>query len=75
MKEILEHIVKSLVRDTDSVVINEEVNDKLVRYVVSVAKEDYGRIIGHGGKIANSIRNIMGAIATIKEVKVIVDIK
>ncbi len=75
MKKVLEHIVKSLVINKDSVVINEEVNDRLVRYEVSVNKDDYGRIIGHEGKIAKSIRLIMGAIATIKDVKVIVDIR
>lgn len=75
MKEVLEHIVKNLVMNKDSVVINEEVNDRLVRYQVTVDKDDFGRIIGHEGKIAKSIRLIMGAIATIKDVKVIVDIR
>lgn len=75
MKEILEHIVKSLVTNKNNVVVTEDVNDKIIHYNVSVDKSDFGKVIGHEGKIAKSIRVIMGAIATINDVKVIVDIR
>ena len=42
---------------------------------MQVDKDDFGKVIGHEGKIAKSIRAIMGAIATVKEVKVVVDIR
>lgn len=74
MKQILEHLVKSLVVAKDSVEIKEDIKDRFVHYHVNVDKADYGKIIGHGGKIAKSIRSIMGAIATIKDVKVVIDI-
>lgn len=74
MKEVLEHLVKALVVNEEAVEITETINDKFVRYHVNVDKSDFGKIIGHGGKIAKSIRSIMGAIATIKDVKVVVDI-
>lgn len=74
MKDVLEHIVKSLVSNKDSVKIDETIEDKLVKYHIDVDKEDFGKVIGHQGKIASSIRSIMGAIATIKDVKVIIDI-
>ena len=75
MKQTLEHIVKSLVTNKDQVVITEDVKDKIVHYQVSVDKTDFGKVIGHEGKIAKSIRVIMGAVATIHDVKVIVDIR
>lgn len=75
MKEVLEHIIKSLVNNKENVVVTEEAKDKLVHYHVTVDKEDFGRVIGHEGKIAKSIRTIMGAIATIYNVKVVIDIR
>lgn len=75
MKETLEYIVRSLVTKKDNVVIKEEKDGNFVRYTVQVDKDDFGKVIGHEGKIAKSIRAIMGAIATLKEVKVVVDIR
>lgn len=75
MKETLEYIVRSLVNKKDSVVIKEEKDGNFIRYTVQVDKDDFGKVIGHEGKIAKSIRAIMGAIATLKEVKVVIDIR
>ena len=75
MKEILEYIVKELVNKKDQVNIKEEKDGNFIRYTVQVDKDDFGKVIGHEGKIAKSIRTIMGAIATIKDVKVVVDIR
>ena len=75
MKDILEYIVKELVNKKDKVSITEEKDGNFIRYTVEVDKEDFGKVIGHEGKIAKSIRSIMGAIATMKEVKVVIDIR
>lgn len=75
MKDTLEYIVKSLVAKKEAVNIKEEKEGNFVRYIVQVDKDDFGKVIGHEGKIAKSIRIIMGAIATIQEVKVVVDIR
>lgn len=75
MKNTLEYIVKALVVKKDAVNINEAVDGNFIRYTVSVDKDDFGKVIGKEGKIAKSIRSIMGAIATIKDVKVVIDIK
>ena len=64
MKEILETIIKSLVTDLDAVSINEVNGEKNVIFEVKVAQSDMGKIIGKEGKIANSIRTIMKAMAT-----------
>ena len=75
MKDILEYIIRELVVKKDAVNINEEKDGNFIRYTVQVDKDDFGKVIGHEGKIAKSIRSIMGAIATLKEVKVVVDIR
>ena len=75
MKEILEYIVKELVVNKDKVSIKEDKDGNFIRYTVQVDKDDFGKVIGHEGKIAKSIRAIMGAIATLREVKVVVDIR
>lgn len=75
MKNTLEYIVKALVVKKDAVNINEAVDGNFIRYTVSVDKDDFGKVIGKEGKIAKSIRSIMGAIATIRDVKVVIDIK
>ena len=64
MKEIVEYIVKCLVKDKDSVQVREaEENDELVLYV-SVAEDDMGRVIGRKGKIASSIRAILKSVSS-----------
>ncbi|MBO6134223.1 MAG: KH domain-containing protein [Lachnospiraceae bacterium] len=75
MKDILEYIVKTLVRNKDKVSITEEKDGNFIRYIVEVDRDDFGKVIGHEGKIAKDIRTIMGAIATMKEVKVVIDIR
>ena len=75
MKEILEYIVKELVVNKEKVSIKEDKDGNFIRYTVQVDKDDFGKVIGHEGKIAKSIRAIMGAIATLREVKVVVDIR
>ena len=75
MKEILEYIVKELVANKNEVNIKEDKDGNFIRYTVQVNKDDFGKVIGHEGKIAKSIRTVMGAIATVKDVKVVVDIR
>lgn len=75
MKDTLEYIVKQLVSKKDEVNIKEERDGNFIRLIVQVDKDDFGKIIGHEGKIAKSIRQILGAIATLKNLKVVVDIR
>ncbi len=72
--DLTKFIVTNLVKNTDEVevTINGE-KDKVIN--VKVAEEDIGSVIGRGGKIANSIRNVVQASAYINNLgKVIVNI-
>ena len=73
MKEVLEIIIKNLVDDQDSVEIKEVEGEKNIIFEVKVAEEDVGKIIGRQGKIAQSIRTVMKAVANRKDKKVIVE--
>ena len=72
MKDIVEYIVKSLVKEKDQVSLREsEENGETVIYV-SVAEDDIGRVIGRKGKIASSIRAIIKSISSRQNKKVYV---
>ena len=73
MKESLESIIFSLVEDQSSVSIKEIVDGNNVKSEVSVADKDMGRVIGKKGKIAQSIRTVMKAIAAKEDKKVVVE--
>ena len=62
MKDLIEYIAKSLVEHSDEVQIRESGSNR-VRIELSVAKDDMGRVIGKGGKVANSIRTLLRVAA------------
>lgn len=68
MKDILEYMVKNLVDDPESVSVTEEEVDGVVTLTITPAKEDMGKLIGKGGKIIRSLRNLM-KIPAMKESK------
>ena len=73
MKEVLETIIKDLVDDQDAVEVKEVEGEKNIIFEVKVAEEDFGKIIGRQGKIAQSIRTVMKAVANRKDKKVTVE--
>lgn len=73
MKNILETIIKNLVEKPDEISINEIVGEKTIVYKVNVAEEDMGKVIGKNGKIAQSVRSIMKAIASKQQKRVSVE--
>jgi len=74
MTELLEFLVKSLVEDPESVVVEELEEEGDLVYEISVADDDLGRVIGKGGRVANAIRTIAKAAAVRIDRRVIVDI-
>ncbi|MBC7766082.1 MAG: KH domain-containing protein [Hyphomonadaceae bacterium] len=75
MKELLEYIAKSLVNETDAVMVTEiSRGEDALLLELRVAPEDMGKVIGKQGKIAKAIRTVVKASATIEKKKVTVDI-
>ena len=73
MKEILETIVKNLVDNQEEIDIKEVEGEKTIIFEVKVAEEDMGKIIGRQGKIAQSIRTVMKAVANKNDKKITVE--
>jgi predicted RNA-binding protein YlqC (UPF0109 family) len=59
MKKTLLDIVYAIVDNKEVVEIQEEETEGVLNYVIKVAPEDMGKIIGKGGKVIKSIRNVM----------------
>ena len=63
MKDLIEYIAKSLVDHPDEVRVRQSGGGSRVRIELSVSKDDMGRVIGKGGKVANSIRTLLRVAA------------
>lgn len=66
MKNLLEFILIHLVNHPEDIVVDEELQDKQATYRIHAHPEDVGRIIGKGGSVIHSLRNIC-KIRAIKE--------
>ena len=75
MEELLEYLARSLVDRPDEVSVESfEEDDGTVVLELSVAEDDYGRIIGRGGRTANALRTVVKAAAVRDHKRVLVDI-
>lgn len=65
MKDLIEHIAKSLVEKPEEITVSEEVaEDGSVLVQLAAAQEDMGRIIGKQGRNAKAMRTLLNAKAT-----------
>ncbi len=76
MVELTEYLVKSLVKDPDTVSVKQfDDGEDIVTIQVLVNKNDMGAVIGKGGVVANAIRTIVQASSYMNhEAKVKIDI-
>ena len=74
MKELVEFIASQLVDDKSQVVVKKIDEGGRVVVNLQVSKEDMGRVIGKGGRVANSIRILLRVAAAREGKKVSLDI-
>lgn len=75
MEELLAYLARSIVDEPDAVKVEEfEEDDGTVVLELSVAENDYGKVIGRGGRTARALRNVMKAAAVREECRVVVEI-
>jgi predicted RNA-binding protein YlqC (UPF0109 family) len=75
MKELLEYLARGLVERPDEVQVRQtEEEDGSVVLELSVADDDYGTVIGRGGRTAQALRTVVKAAATKSGRRVFVDI-
>lgn len=64
MKELVEHMAKSLVNNPESALVTETEHDGEIELVLKVAPEDMGKVIGKQGRIAKAMRTVLKAAAS-----------
>jgi uncharacterized protein len=75
MKELLEYLARGLVEHPDQVRVNEvQEDDDSVVLELSVAEDDYGNVIGRGGRTAAALRTVVKTAAVKSKRRVFVDI-
>jgi predicted RNA-binding protein YlqC (UPF0109 family) len=75
VKELLEYLARGLVERPDDVRVREtEEDDGSLVLELSVAEDDYGNVIGRGGRTAQALRTVVKAAATKSGRRVFVDI-
>jgi predicted RNA-binding protein YlqC (UPF0109 family) len=75
MKELLEYLARALVDDPDAVEVEQfEEEDGTVVLELAVGDDDYGKVIGRGGRTAQALRVMVKAAAVKENRRVLVDI-
>jgi uncharacterized protein len=74
MSELLAYLARELVDDPDAVSVETEERDDGLVYVLHVAPDDLGKVIGRGGRIARSLRTLVRASAVRDGRRVFVEI-
>ena len=74
-RELLEYLAEGLVDEPDKVSVEPfEDDDGTIVLELSVAPDDYGKVIGRGGRTAHALRTVVKAAATSEGCHVVVDI-
>jgi uncharacterized protein len=75
VRELLVYLAQQLVDEPDKVEVEQfEEDDGTLVFELSVADDDYGKVIGRGGRTAQAIRSIIKAAAVKDNRRVLVDI-
>jgi predicted RNA-binding protein YlqC (UPF0109 family) len=74
-RELLEELTRALVDEPDAVEVEEFTEDDgTVVLELAVAEDDYGKVIGRGGRTAHALRSVLKASAVRDGRRVLVDI-
>jgi uncharacterized protein len=68
MKKALEYIIAQIVDNPEKVEVNEQEDQGMMNFTITVDASDMGKIIGKDGKVIKAIRNVV-KISAIKQNK------
>lgn len=74
MKDLLEFLARGLVEEPDEVEVKLREDGDGTVLELSVGEEDYGNIIGRGGRTASALRTVIKGAATPGRRRVFLDI-
>jgi uncharacterized protein len=74
VKELLEYLARGLVEQPESVRVREVEEGDATVLELSVADDDYGNVIGRGGRTASALRAVIKSAGAKRGRRVFVDI-
>lgn len=66
MDDLVQYIAENLVEDPSAVRVDVRSRGRMVELRLRVARDDMGRVIGKGGRIANAMRSLV-RVAALKQ--------
>jgi len=74
LKDFVKELVCSIVDDIDHLLIEEVEAEDGVLYRVTASKDDVGKLIGKGGRIASAIRTVLKAAGAKRGIRVSINV-
>ena len=74
MRDLLDYLARSLVDHPDGVKVEEYEDGGRTVLEISVDEDDYGQIIGRGGRTATALRTVVKAAGARNDRRVLIDI-
>ena len=74
IRELLEYLARGLVERPDEVLVGEVQEEDALVLELSVGDDDYGNVIGRGGRTAAALRAVIKSAGAKRDRRVFVDI-
>jgi uncharacterized protein len=74
VKELIEYVARSLVENPEEVNVSEEWDGQRHVIHLDVADSDMGKVIGRGGRVAESMRALLKVASAREDTRAILDI-
>jgi hypothetical protein len=74
MTDLTEYLAKALVEDAEAVRVSEREEGGRVIVHLDVADDDWGKVIGRGGRVATALRSLVKVAAVKEDVRVALEI-
>lgn len=74
MADVVEYLAKALVDKPEDVRVTEREDGGRIIVRLDVADDDWGKVIGRGGRIASSVRSLVKVAAVKEDVRVALEI-
>jgi predicted RNA-binding protein YlqC (UPF0109 family) len=74
MREMVEYIAKALATNPDAVEVTEETRGNRTVLRLKVSDDDKGKVIGRGGRVAQSIRALIRVAAVKSRTRAVLEI-
>ena len=74
MKDLLEYLARGLVEQPDEVRVRQVEEEDATVLELSVGPDDYGNVIGRGGRTASALRAVIKSAGAKRNRRVFVDI-